>query len=88
MTDTHITTVTEFAPRGETVTATLDVQLVTGERVNGPVLVGFYPDAGDGNIELWIEQEGRRVQFQESALPALVKQLRRTAKIAQEVKDD
>jgi len=83
MADTYTTTVTEFVP-GEVVTATLDVQVTTGERQTGPILVGFYPNSGDDDPELWLEQDGRRVQFPCSALPAMVKQLRRAEKIARE----
>lgn len=83
MTDSHTTTVTEFAPKAEVVAASLDIQCITGERLVGPVVVGCYPGSGE-DPELWIEQEGQRVQFQASALPALTKQLRRAAKIAQE----
>lgn len=82
MADTYTTTVTEIAVACEIVTATLDVQQFTGERLTGPTIVGFYP--GDEDTELWLEQEGRRVQFPSSALPALVKQLRRAEKIARE----
>lgn len=87
MTDTYTTTVTEIAPSVETVTATLDVQMFTGERFTGPSIIGFYPRGGD-DPELWIEQEGCRVQFPSSALPALVKQLRRAEKIAKEASND
>jgi len=84
MADTYTTTVAEIAVAAEVVTATLDVQQLTGERLTGPTIVGLYPDANSDDPELWIEQEGRRVQFPCSALPALVKQLRRAEKIARE----
>lgn len=87
MTETHTTSVTEIASAVETVTATLDVQMITGERFLGPSIIGFYPRGGD-DPELWIEQEGHRVQLPCSALPALVKQLRRAEKIAKEASND
>lgn len=78
----NITTVTEFATATESVTAMFDIRFHTGEGYMGPMIVGFCQD--DADAELWIEKEGQRVQFPSYALPALVKQLRRAAKIAQE----
>jgi len=86
MADTHTATVTEFIPRAEAVTAQIDVQVFTGERFTGPISVGFYPN--DDSHELWLEQEGRRVQFPESVLSAVVKQMRRAAQIAKESSND
>lgn len=54
----------------------------TGDRLTGPMLFGFYPDAMQP--ELWIEQEGKRVQFYADALPAVIKQLKRAAQAAKE----
>lgn len=87
MSSTYTTTATEISPSAETVTATLDVQMLTGERFTGPMIIGFYPNGVD-EPELWIEQEGRRVQFPGSALQAIVKQLRRAEKIAKEASND
>ena len=80
MTD-YTATVTEYAPGGEAATALIDVRLPTGEAFTGPIVCGYYPD--DDSPELWIEQEGRRVQFPASMLNTVIKQMRRTAAIAQ-----
>lgn len=82
MADTFIHRTQEFTPRGELVTAQIDTSLDTGERFTGPLVVGYYPD--EHNPELWIEQEGQRVQFHAPALVPLIKQLRRAAKISKE----
>ena len=85
MADIYITTtVTEFAPADEIVVATIDVRCMTGESFMGPTIVGLYRESGNPNPDLWVEQEGRRVQLPISCLPALVKQLRRAEKIARE----
>lgn len=54
----------------------------TNDRLTGPLLFGFYLDSG--NPELWIEQEGKRVQFFADALPAVIKQLKRAERAAKE----
>lgn len=54
----------------------------TSDRLVGPVLFGFYPDADFP--EIWLEQEGKRVQFFADALPAVIKQLKRAALAAKE----
>lgn len=87
MADTHTATVTEFVPRAEAVTAQIDVRHVTGESFTGPIAVGYYCQDKD-NTELWIEQEGRRVQFPVEVLQAVVKQMRRAAQIAKEDSND
>lgn len=81
MTD-HTITLTEYAPKGETTTAVIDVRLATGENFTGPIVCGFYP--GGDDPEIWIEQEGRRVQFPASALATIHKQLKRAEKLAHE----
>ena len=73
MTNIHTATVTEFAPKAEQVTGHINVRLATGESFADPIVFGYYPDS----TELWIEQEGRRVQFQAEVLQAVVKQMRR-----------
>lgn len=80
MTD-YTATVTEYAPGGESATAIIDVRMPTGEIFTGPIVCGYYPD--DDTPELWIEQEGRRVQFPAAVLNTVIKQMRRTAAIAQ-----
>lgn len=82
MADIFIHRTQEFTPRRELVTAQIDTSLDTGERFTGPLVIGYYPD--ENNPELWIEQEGQRVQFQAAALEPLIKQFRRTAKISKE----
>ncbi len=47
--------------------------------------IGYYKE-GDDDPGLWIRLEGERVQFVASALPAVIKQLRRAAKLAKEGK--
>lgn len=79
MTD-YSATVTEYAPAAETATAIIDVRLPTGETFTGPIVCGYYPD--DDTPELWIEQEGRRVQFPAAVLNTVIKQMRRTVAIA------
>lgn len=85
MTD-YTTTVNEYAPAAEVTTAVLDVRLSTGESFTGPIVCGYYPD--DENPELWIEQEGRRVQFPAAVLATVIKQPKRTAQIAKEPRHD
>ena len=82
MTQHYITTVTTFAPACEIVTATLDTELSTGERVSGAAVFGFYPIQRNDELVLWIEQEGSRINIPASAMPALIKQLKRSEKIA------
>lgn len=82
MADIFIHRTQEFTPRGELVTAQIDTSIDTGERFTGPLVIGYYPD--ENHPELWIEQEGPRVQFQAAALEPLIKQLRRAAKISKE----
>lgn len=82
MADTYAA-VSEFVPRAEAVTAQIDVRLSTGESFTGPIAVGYYSQHDD-ITELWIEQDGRRVQFPADVLQAVVKQMRRAAQIAKE----
>ena len=82
---TYQTTQTEFAPGHETVTASIDVRHATGESYTGPLTIGYYQD-DNSDPGLWLELEGERVQFVTSALPAVIKQLRRAARMAKEDK--
>lgn len=84
MNSNHTATVTEFAPRAEVATAIVDVRLPTGENFSGPIAFGYYPD--DDCPELWIEQDGGRVQFPPSVLATVIKQLKRAAQISQEMR--
>lgn len=81
---TYTATTTEFAPRIEVVTAQIDVRMATGENFTGPMACGYIPD--DHEPDVWIEQEGRRVQFPAAVLNTVIKQMRRTAAIAKESK--
>lgn len=78
--------VTEFTPTGEVCTATLHQPHppFDGEAVVGPLHIGYYPpgDQPEPAHELWIEQDGRRVQVYVKYLPDLIKQLRRAQKLA------
>jgi|GEM_PF-2483645 len=81
----HTTEVREFTPRVEVITAHIETSLSTGERFTGPLVTGFYPPGDDSeDPELWIEWEGNRIHFNASTMAALFKQVRRTAKLAQE----
>jgi hypothetical protein len=68
----------------EVATAAIDIRLLTGEGYTGPMHIGYYKE--DDDPGLWIRLEGERVQFVASALPAVIKQLRRAAKLAREGK--
>lgn len=81
----NTTEVREFSPRVEVITAHIETSLDTGERFCGPLVTGFYPPGDEGeDPELWIEWEGNRIYFNASTIPALFKQVRRAAKLAQE----
>lgn len=82
-----MTTITQFTPISEACTATIHQQMETGESYTGPLHVGYYPDKEVQDpqyTELWIEQEGRRVQFFSKNLPGLIKQLKRAQALAKE----
>jgi hypothetical protein len=72
---------TELAVVGESVTAVLTSHLATGENFDGAMLFGIYP----GNTEeIWIEFRGQRLNLQLPDVPAVIKQLKRAAKLAAE----
>ena len=75
---------TEFTT-GEVCAATLHMPHDPGggESVTEPLHIGFYPAEGaDPEYhEIWIEQDGKRVQFYARELPVIVKQLRRAASL-------
>lgn len=81
-----MTTVTEIAPGAECVTAVLDLTYSLGDRLTGPLVIGHYAvDAtAPENREVWLEQEGKRVQFLLSDIPAVIKQLKRTERLMKE----
>jgi len=80
--------VTEFAVAGEVCCALITpFNPTTGDRLSGAISVGYYP-VGDGStedLELWIEQEGHRIQFPAIAIQQLAAQLRRAAQIAKNI---
>jgi hypothetical protein len=73
---------------GETCTAILDLpQPNTDDRLNGPISIGHYSmdeSQPDGEAELWMECEGRRIQFCAAHLKDIVKQLKRAWTLAVE----
>jgi hypothetical protein len=73
--------VTEFAVGAEVCTATINLEMLGGEAVMGPLHIGYYP--GEDH-EVWIEQEGQRVQFSGRHFDAVIKQLKRAQKLAKE----
>ena len=75
--------VTEFAVNYEVCTATINLEMPNGEAVSGPLHIGFYPNEDDDD-EIWIEQEGQRVQFSVRHFDAVIKQLKRANKLAKE----
>lgn len=79
-------TVTEFTPTSEVCIASCDMEHPqTGDRLSGPLLIGYYPMVEsmlDGEAEVWIECEGRRVQFLAAHLKDVVKQLKRAHALA------
>lgn len=77
-----MTNVTEFVG-GEVCTATVHMESETGEAYSGPLHIGYYPES---DSEVWIEQEGHRVQFSVRHFDAVIKQLKRARKIAEELR--
>lgn len=73
--------VTEFAVAAEVVSATIDMPEITGERFSGPLHIGYYPNTAE-DPEVWIEQEGRRIQFRQGVAKDVIKQLRRALVLA------
>lgn len=72
--------VTEFSVT-ETCTATIHMTAIPGcEAYSGPVHIGYYA----GQDEVWIEQEGHRINIPAHHMKALIQQLKRAHKIAQE----
>ena len=53
----------------------------TGEAYSGPIVIGHYTN-GDG--EVWIEQEGKRVDIPAEHFKAVIKNLQRAHQIAKE----
>lgn len=58
----------------------------TGEQCASPLIFGHY--GSSGAAEVWIEQDGKRIQFDSAVIPAFMKQLKRAAQMAaQEVSE-
>jgi hypothetical protein len=72
--------VQEFTVGGEVVTATMTLPLLCDEHYGPPLTIGIYP----GQPEIWIEGEMGRQNIPVEHLNAVIKQLRRAAKIAAE----
>jgi hypothetical protein len=75
-----MSSVTEFAVTAEVCTATVHLETPTGEAYSGPLHIGYYPAQ---DVEVWIEQDGQRVQFSGRHFDAVIKQLKRAQKLAQ-----
>lgn len=75
---------TEFAVASETVTATIHMTAMPhSEAFTGPLHIGYYR----GQDEVWIEQEGARINIPAHHMKALVQQLKRALSIAGEQKE-
>lgn len=75
---------TEFT-KGETCTASIDMLNSIGDRLMESLCVGFYAGAENlDEVEVWIDQGGHRVKLPAAQLPALIKQLKRAQKLAEE----
>lgn len=65
----------------EPVTSVTNLSRQGGEAVQSPIVIGHYT-SGDG--EVWIEQEGRRINIPAEHFKAVMKQLQRAHQIAKE----
>lgn len=65
----------------EPVTSVTHLSNHGGEAVQSPIVIGHYT-SGDG--EVWIEQEGRRVNIPAEHFKAVIKNLQRAHQIAKE----
>jgi len=72
--------VQEFNATGEVVTATMTLPQECEEHYGPPLTIGFYPDT----TEIWIEGDCGRQNIPAKHLNAVIKQLRRAAKLAAE----
>ena len=76
--------ITEFAVAAESCTATIHMTaLPHSEAYSGPVHIGFYT----GQDEVWMEQEGLRINIPAHHMKGLIQQLKRAHKIAQDQKE-
>lgn len=70
----------------EPIVAVVLLEESTGEMVSAPLLLGHYGPHGGG--EVWIEQEGKRVQIPARHFKAFLTELKRTHQMAQDVVQD
>lgn len=76
--------ITEFSAATENCTATIHMAICDGgEAYSGPIHIGFYTR----QEEVWIEQEGLRINIPANHMKGLLQQLKRAHKIAQEQKE-
>ncbi|MNL78663.1 hypothetical protein D3C87_2051080 [compost metagenome] len=75
-----MTTLQEFWPQTDVVTASMTMPMGTGEHFGPPVTIGYYP----GEREIWIRSEAGVLNVQPEHLGSFIKQLRRAAKLASE----
>lgn len=77
--------VQEFAVVGEIVTASMTLPTKgIGEHFGPPLTIGFYP----GETEIWIEGEMSRQNIPVHHVNAVIRQLRRAAKLAADHSED
>ncbi len=82
MSTDYITEVNEFSTAYETVTATVDWSMLTGERFVGPLVIGVNPD--EQAPEIFVTQEGQKIHFPAAIFPTVIRQLKRAYKIAKD----
>lgn len=75
---------TEFTSHLEPVTSITHLYNHGSEAVTGPIVIGFYKD---GAGEIWLEQEGSRINIPAEHFKAVMKQLKRANAIALEDAD-
>ena len=75
--------VSQFATT-EPVTAVIHLDVHGGEAYSGPLVIGYY--AGGGG-EIWIEQDGHRVQIPAEHFKAFIREVRRAHQIAAEAEE-
>jgi hypothetical protein len=63
----------------ETCTAVITMESETGEAWQGPISIGYFTSE-----ELWIECEGARINLPTRHLKDIIKQIKRTEKLALE----
>lgn len=76
---------TKFHADTEPVTSVTHLSNNGGEAVSGPIVTGFYPGS-EG--EIWIDQEGARINIPAEHFKAVMAQLKRTHDIAKESSSD